>query len=98
MEHRSKRRETAMEHRKSRLVKKGEQSELPPPPPPPSVLDHVIEMAKKDAIFYYEGKSISSDKAIEIVKNNNSINISSKGSNSKQPTVYLTTKGISIED
>ena len=37
-------------------------------------------MAKKGAIFYYEGKKISSGKAINLLKNNKSLNISSKTS------------------
>lgn len=67
------------------------------PPAPKSPLDHVIEMAKKDATFYFEGKKISSDKAIEIIKNNNEINIHSTGSKSKRPEVKLTTAPIVID-
>jgi hypothetical protein len=48
----------------------------PPPPPPPVPLDHVIEMAKDGAEFYYEGKKISSDSAIDIVQKNQNIYIS----------------------
>ncbi|MGB5420448.1 M56 family metallopeptidase [Algibacter sp.] len=65
-------------------VNRGEVSEIPAPPPPPepqSPLDHVIDMAKKGAIFYYENDKISSDKAIEILKHNKDLNISSQTTN-----------------
>ena len=76
-------------------------NKVPPPPPPPapkSPLDHVIEMAKKGAAFYYEGKSISSDEAIGLLKKNDKLNISTKESKSKQPKVYITTKPIVIKN
>ncbi len=66
----------------------------PPPPPPVSPLDHIIEMAKKGAIFYYEGQEISSDKAIAILKNNDQIIIDTRGSHTKHPIVKLSTKPI----
>ena len=78
-------------------VSKGERSNIPPPPPPPkpvSPLDHAIAMAKKNAQFYYEGKKISSDKAIELLKKNDEINIDSRASNGKRPVVKLTTAPI----
>lgn len=61
----------------------------PLPPEPVSPLDHIIEMAKKDAIFYYEGKEISSDEAIELLKKKKSLNIDSRRSNGKRPTVKI---------
>ncbi len=85
----------------SSRVLKGEASEVPPPPPPPepqSPLDHVIEMAKKGATFYYEGNEISSDRAIQILKENDKINIDSRGSKSKKPIVKLSTEPIVIEN
>lgn len=75
-------------------------SHLPPPPPPPapkSPLDHVISMAKKGATFYYEGKKVSSDKAIEILKKNPNLNIDSRQHNSKNPQVRISKKPIAIE-
>ncbi|WP_250433205.1 M56 family metallopeptidase [Hanstruepera flava] len=69
-----------------------------PPKPPKSPLDHVIEMAKKNATFYLEGKEISSDKAIEILKVNKSMNISTKNSSSKNPKVYLSKEPITIKE
>ncbi|MEO6347306.1 MAG: M56 family metallopeptidase [Aquaticitalea sp.] len=70
----------------------------PPPPAPISPLDHMIEMAKKGAIFYYEGKSISSDEAIKLLKNNSQLNISTKQVNSKEPKVYISKEPIIIKD
>ncbi len=52
----------------------------------------MIELAKKDADFYYNGKKISSDKAIDIAKNNKDINIHIKEHNSDKPIVKLSTK------
>lgn len=70
-------------------------TELPPPPPPPkSTLEHVLDMAQENANFYYEGKFITSDKAIELIKNNKKLNIETKKSNSKRANVYITTKPI----
>ena len=69
---------------------------VPLAPKPP--LDHVIEMAKKGAIFYFEGEKISSDSAIALLKRNNKINISTKASKSKQPVVHLSIKPIVIEN
>ena len=65
---------------------------IPPPPTPPKPkppLDYVIEMAKKDARFYYEGKEVSSDKAIDIMKKNKNLNIDSKSEEGKRPVVKL---------
>ncbi|WP_347924074.1 M56 family metallopeptidase [Pontimicrobium sp. SW4] len=67
-----------------------------PPSPPKSPLDHVIEMAKKDAIFYFEGKEISSDEAIKKIKQGSKINIKSYNKDDK-PKVYLSTKPIVVE-
>jgi hypothetical protein len=70
---------------------------IPEPPTPKSPLDHVVEMAKKDAIFYYEGKKISSDKAIALLKKNKQINISTRQKGLKKPIVELSTKPIIIK-
>ncbi|MCF7559954.1 M56 family metallopeptidase [Sabulilitoribacter multivorans] len=68
--------------------------EVPPSPPTPkSPLDHVIEMAKKGANFYYEGKPISSDKAIKLMKENKNLNISTN-SNDGVSIVKIQTKPI----
>lgn len=69
----------------------------PTPPTPPTPLDHVIAMAKKGADFYYEGKKITSDRAIELVKSNTDLNIDSRSSKTNKPTVRISTKPISIK-
>ena len=53
----------------------------PAPPTPTSPLDYAIEMAKKGATFYYEGKKITSDKAIELLKKNRELNMESRRKN-----------------
>ena len=56
--------------------------QIPPDAPePPSPLDHVINMAKKGATFYYNNEKISSDKAIDLIKKNKDSNISTKTNN-----------------
>ena len=69
----------------------------PTPTAPKNPLDHVIEMAKKGAKFYYEGKPITSDKAIELLKQNKELNISTKEVTSKDPKIYITNDPISIK-
>ncbi|MFQ3238552.1 MAG: hypothetical protein ACI9NI_000835 [Olleya marilimosa] len=66
---------------------------LPPPPPPMKTTDHIISMAKKDASFYYNGEAITSDKALDLVKNNSELNISSHTNNGVS-TVHLSEKPI----
>ena len=75
-------------------MREGEVSDIPPPPPPKSPMDHVVEMAKKDAVFYYEGKKISSDKAIAILKKNKKINLRTRQKGLIKPIVELSTKPI----
>ena len=80
-------------------VVKGKASTIPTPPLPPEPmkpLDHVILMAKKGATFYYEGKKISSDKAIELIKDNKSLNISTTKSSSKNPQVKISKQPVKI--
>lgn len=76
--------------RQEQRIAKREIGEVPPPPPPPkSPIDHVVDMAKKGAVFYVDNKKVSSDKAIDFIKNNKNINISTKESSSKKPKVYI---------
>ena len=70
----------------------------PPPPPPKSPLDHVIEMAKKNASFYYDGKAVSSDEAISILKKDQHLNIATQGSDSNRPQVYISTQPITTNN
>lgn len=71
--------------------------EPPVPPEPKSPMDHMVDMAKKDATFYLEGKEISSDKAIAILKKNKKINIRTRHEGLKKPIVELSIKPIVIK-
>ncbi|WP_431133770.1 M56 family metallopeptidase [Psychroserpens mesophilus] len=71
---------------------------IPSPTKPISRLDHIINMAKKDAVFFYEGQSISSDKAIELIKNNDDLNLFTKDISTDKPRVFLTTETSILED
>lgn len=87
------------ENKLSEQESKLEKLPFPPPPPAPkSPLDYVIEMAKKDATFYYEGEKISSDKAIALLKSNKNLNIDSRGSNNNKPVVRISKEAITIEN
>lgn len=51
--------------------------EVPPPPPRPR--EHILELAKdRNTIFYYEGKRISSGKALKMVNRNEFMNLQIK--------------------
>ncbi len=63
----------------------------PQPPEPIAPLDHVIEMAKRNATFYLEGKEITSDEAIAVMKKNKEMNIDSRSAKGKRPVVKLST-------
>ncbi|MFC0603095.1 M56 family metallopeptidase [Winogradskyella pulchriflava] len=81
-------------------VKKGSEVIPPPPPPPPpapeSTLDFVIRMAKANAKFFNEGKVISSDEAIALIKKNDKLNINAQKTDTEQPLVYITKEPIQI--
>lgn len=81
-------------------VNDGDPNIPPPPPPPPAPedpLDHIINMAKKGATFYYEGKEVTSDKAIEVFKKNKKLNVHTRGENSTNPVVKITKKPIQLK-
>ncbi len=63
--------------------------EVPPPPKSPKAF--IKEMAKKNAIFYLNGKKISSDKALEIERTAKKVNVNHKVVKGKDH-LYLTTK------
>tara|TARA_B110001454_G_scaffold218922_1_gene248588 strand:+ start:790 stop:2658 length:1869 start_codon:yes stop_codon:yes gene_type:complete len=65
-----------------------------PPPPPISTLDHVLKMAKKDAIFIFEAKEITSEKAIDLLKKNKHLNIDTRSKDLKKPVVRISKKPI----
>ncbi|WP_052184287.1 M56 family metallopeptidase [Psychroserpens sp. Hel_I_66] len=71
--------------------------DIPTPPKPISPLDHVIDMAKKNATFFYEGRNVSSDRAIKLIKNNQELNIFTKNGSTNKPRVFLT-KDTSIDN
>ncbi|WP_324023937.1 M56 family metallopeptidase [Maribacter sp. BPC-D8] len=68
----------------------------PSPPTPPSPLDYAISMAKKGATFLFEGNEISSDSAIDLLKNNKELNIESREKNG-QAEVRITKEPVTIE-
>lgn len=76
--------------KQARKMERGVPAPLPPPEPE-SPLEFVQKMKKKNAIFYHEGKKISADQAIELLKNSNDININSKGSKGKRPIIEIST-------
>ncbi|MFD2588542.1 M56 family metallopeptidase [Croceitalea marina] len=83
----------------SPTVMNGKASTIPTPPLPPEPiepLDHIIAMAKEGAVFFFEGKEISSDKAIELFKKRQDLNISTTNSNSKRPQVRISKEPINI--
>ncbi|MFS4466810.1 M56 family metallopeptidase [Maribacter sp. 2210JD10-5] len=69
----------------------------PTPPEPKSPLDFAIQLAKKDATFYYEGKKITSDEAIALLKKNKSINMDVRNSKGKRPIVKLSKQPIPVK-
>ncbi|RIV73692.1 M56 family metallopeptidase [Flagellimonas aequoris] len=76
-------------------------STLPAPPPPPepkSPMEHIKEMAAKGATFMHNGKEITAKEAIQVLENNKSINIDTRGSDSGKPIVKLSTSPIVIEN
>ena len=82
-----------------RIYKENNDLRIPPPPAPPtppSPLDYVINAAKKGATFMYEGEKISSDNAIDLLKNNKELNIESRNKNGKQ-IVRITKDPVTIE-
>jgi len=71
---------------------------LPPSPPTPEEpLDHVIRMAKQNAAFFYEDQRITSDKAIDLLKKNNNLNIQTTMFDKSNPIVKISKHGIKIE-
>ncbi|WP_138432918.1 M56 family metallopeptidase [Winogradskyella algicola] len=76
--------------------------DTPPPPPEPkkpeSTLDFIIKMAKANASFYYEGKAITSDEAITLLKKNNQLNVNAyPKSKEGKPIVYISKEPIEID-
>ena len=95
-EQKEKYKKTSEEYYKKYKVENGKVSVKKPlaPKPPKSPLDHVVEMAKKNATFYYDGEKISSDKAINLLKQDTELSISTKNSDAKNPIVSITTNPV----
>ncbi|UOY08093.1 hypothetical protein L0P88_05935 [Muricauda sp. SCSIO 64092] len=66
-----------------------EVKEVPPPPAPKSPLEHIKEVAEKGAIFYYEGKRIDANKAIQLLENNTDLNITTNHTNDEDYVVTI---------
>ena len=67
------------------------QDKKAPLPTANSTGDHIVGMAKKNAEFYYQGRVISSDRAIRLYKKNNTLNIVTKNNETNKPKVFLST-------
>ena len=65
-------------------------------PSPKQPLEHIIDMAEQGAEFYYEGKKISSDQAIELVKENKNLDISTIKNDSKNTEVKISKAPVKI--
>jgi bla regulator protein blaR1 len=59
------------------------------PSSPNTPMELILEMANKDARFYYNGEIISSKEAIKIMKSKNNINLAIISGKSKKPIVNL---------
>ena len=70
----------------------GKVKDVPPPPPPKTPVEHIKEMVTKGATFYYEGKEITSDKAMELLGKNKSLNIKTTKTNSGGYRVTISKK------
>ncbi|OIQ20355.1 M56 family metallopeptidase [Lacinutrix sp. MedPE-SW] len=78
--------------------KDDENFSVPKPPKPPKPISpekHIKNMASKDASFFYNGDAVTKEKALELIKDNNKINISTQTNNGVS-TVHLSTKPITI--
>ena len=73
---------------------KKNRNNIPPPPPPIKSIDHIVNMAKKGATFYFEGNKIDADKAIDLTKNNQNLSIETKKINNTNFEVSITKKGV----
>ncbi|WP_282041553.1 M56 family metallopeptidase [Winogradskyella flava] len=71
------------------IIEEGGIMPPPPPPAPESPLDFVIRMAKTNAKFYFNNKPVSSDKAIELLKNSTKLKVRAKNTGTKQPLIYI---------
>jgi len=83
---------------KAQKAKRIKVREVPPPPPPKSPIEHIKDMTNKGATFIYDGKSVSSKKALQLIRSNKKLNIMTKHSNNKNYVVTLSKRPIVVED
>lgn len=63
-----------------------------------AVLDHVTDMKKKGAQFFYNNKAISGDQALNYIKTVKELYISTQQMDTKQPKVYISNTFIPSKD
>jgi bla regulator protein BlaR1 len=84
-----------------KVIKGVNNMDLDVPPPPPAMsedpLDHIVRMANENAAFFYEGKRISSDKAIAIFKKNKNLTIETEKFKNSNPIVKITKAVVKIK-
>jgi beta-lactamase regulating signal transducer with metallopeptidase domain len=69
----------------------------PPPPPAPPKIPSIRTLSERGAVFYYEGKEISSEKAIKLTDNTKDLNLLIKAIDTKQPIVKISKQPISAD-
>ncbi len=69
-------------------------SELIPPPPPPVPSEHMKQLADEGAEFYLEGKKITAEEAIKLVKSNKLLTIDVRKLDAETTVVKLTKEGV----
>ncbi|RXJ43804.1 M56 family metallopeptidase [Gelidibacter gilvus] len=71
----------------------GDNDALTPPPPPPPIptLDHIENMKKKGALFFFNDKEISAEEAMIYVNKNKEYAICTTEIDTQKPTVTITT-------
>lgn len=92
-------------YRKMTVSQKEESQPFPecPPPPPPAPpapptppvasldpVDHLIRMAKENAVFFYEDLPVSSEEAMKLLKKNSNLNIETVRFKNSNPIVKIT--------
>ena len=73
--------------------KKRTKNDIPPPPPTVNTLEHIKEMEKKGAKFYFEGKEIDSKTAFNLFKKDKTLSLESKSKNNSIYEVWISEKG-----
>ncbi len=83
---------------KAQKERRIEVREILPPPPPKNPIDHIKDMAKKGATFIYDGASISSKKAIQLMRSNKKLNVVTNHTDNNNYVVTISKRPIVIED